>query len=307
MKSFIIRFFERTEVMLALSIILPLLFAVDVSGLKVGIELGLGVVMYFSMRPFMGQKFHFQKNLKAMVSLILVNYVLLSGVYVLLGLVFFGVSHDFFTGFILIALVPPAVSIIPFCYLSKCDSETADVPVFISFVLSLFIIPVTLFLLFGKTVDFQALARILVIIILVPMYLAYRTYRSDSRLFDYEKALTNICLGIVIFISMSINRGVFFDFAADGVLYVYLVSFLAIFGTGLAVYFISRRLAPGSAVAYSFYASQKNVGTAITLGIFLFNPDTAVPAIIALAMQFIYFILFEELFVKRRTEHKQKN
>lgn len=285
--------------MLALSIILPLLFAVDVSGLKVGIELGLGIVMYFSLRPFMGQKFRFQKNLKAMLYLILVNYVVLSGVYVLIGFAFFGAGHDFFIGFILVALVPPAVSIIPFCYLSKCDSETVDVPVFISFVLSLFIIPAALLLLFGKTVDFNALARILVVIIIVPMYLAYRTYRSGSRLFDYEKAITNICLGIVIFISMSINRDVFFDLAADGVLYVYLVNFLAIFGTGLAVYFISRRLSPGKAVAYSFYASQKNVGTSITLGIFLFNSDTAVPAIIALAMQFIYFIMFEELFVKR--------
>jgi len=92
-------------------------------------------------------------------------------------------------------------------------------------ILSLFIIPGVLYLLFGKTVDFNALGKILAFIIIIPMYLAYKTYKSGSKVFNFEKPITNVCLGIIIFISMSINRDVFLSFSFDGILYVYLACF----------------------------------------------------------------------------------
>ena len=290
--------FEKTELILALSIVLPLLLAVDLSSFKIGIEICLGVVMYFSIRPFLGHKLHRESSWLLAVPVI-INYVLLSGVYLILAYIFLGVGNDFFTGYVLIALVPAAVAIIPFCYLSKCDEETADIPFFVSFFLSLIIIPLALNFLFGKNINYVALARIILIIMITPMFIAYMTSKSKSKLFDYSKSITNICLGLVVFISISLNRKVFFDFSNSDIIYVYLINFLVIFGLGLMVYFVSRWLVKEEAVTYSFYASQKNVGTAITLGVLLFNPNTAVPAIIALALQFMYFIFFEELFVKK--------
>lgn len=304
MKPLVLRILERTEIVLMAAIMLPLLMAVDVTGLKVLIEIGLGIVMYFSLRPFLGSRFQIKNGKMELVIPIIINYALLSLAYVVLAYIFFGTAHDFFIGYILIAITPPAVSIIPFCYMSLCDPETADIPVFVSFLLSIFIIPAVLFSLYGKTIDVQTLIRVITIIMLIPAFLAYKTHKSRSRLFDYSKAAINVCLAAVIFISMSLNRAVFLGFTNKDVIYVYIINAIVIFGLGLLVYAASRKLFPKDAVAHTFYATQKNVGTSITLGIFLFNPDTAVPAIIALAMQFIYFIFFEQVFVKRKHQMK---
>ncbi len=255
--------------------------------------------MYFSLRPFLGSRFHIKNGKITLMMPVIISYALLSLAYVVLAYIFFGTAHDFFIGYVLIAITPPAVSIIPFCYMSRCDPETADIPVFVSFLLSIFIIPAVLFSLYGKTIDVQALFRILTIVMLIPAFLAYKTHKSKSRLFNYSKAAINISLAAVIFISMSLNRTVFLDFNNKDIIYVYIINALVIFGLGLLVYAASKKLFPEDAIAYTFYATQKNVGTSITLGIFLFNPDTAVPAIIALAMQFIYFIFFEQIFVKK--------
>ncbi|MBW2967419.1 hypothetical protein KY362_02945, partial [Candidatus Woesearchaeota archaeon] len=131
MKNPIVRFFERTELILILGIALALILNIDTSRFKEFIEIGLGIVMYLSLKPFMGKRFHFRNRILEFAKPVLINYILLSGAYVAMAYLFFGTKHDFFTGYILIAIIPPAISIIPFCYISKCDAETADLPVFI--------------------------------------------------------------------------------------------------------------------------------------------------------------------------------
>ncbi|MBW2964015.1 hypothetical protein KY363_01020 [Candidatus Woesearchaeota archaeon] len=298
------RILERTELILLLAIALPLIIPADVSGLKILIEISLGIVMLLSLRPFMGSFKAVKKDVPTLAIPVLISYVLLSGTYLLLAYLFFGTEHDFFTGYLLIALIPPAVSIIPFCYIAHCDKETADIPVIASFLLSLITVPLTIYLVFGESVDMTALFRVLAVIVIIPMYLAHKTRKSESRIFEYSKALVNICLGIVIFISIALNRGVFFDIGNRDVIMVYIINLLAIFGLGVLTYTVTNWLSKKDAVPYSFYATQKNVGTSITLGILLFHPDTAVPAIIALAMQFIYFVFFKWAFIGKQEKVK---
>jgi predicted Na+-dependent transporter len=297
------RFFESSEIMFLLAIVLPFFFGESPFSLKFGIELCLGLVMFFSIRPFLKHRFELHKHFRPMAVSIFLNYVLLSLFYVMAAYLLFGTGNDFFTGYLMMAIVPPAIAIIPLCYLSKCDIDSADAGIFVSFAMSLVIIPLTVYLVFGKSVDFLMLFKVILLLIVIPVFLAYLFRHSSSKFFSYSKAATNICLALVIFISTSFNKAVFFNFSDPAVVKVYIINALGIFGLGILVYHVSKwLLADGEAINYSLYASQKNVGTSITLGIFLFNPKTAVPAIIALLMQFVYLIVFEELFVKRRKE-----
>ena len=297
------RFFESTEVLFLLAIILPFFFGDSPFSLKFGIELCLGLVMFFSIRPFLKHRFNLHKYVKPMVLSIFFNYILLSAFYIVAAYLLFGTGSDFFTGYLLIAVVPPAIAIIPLCYLSKCDIESADAGIFVSFAMSLIIIPLVIYLVFGKSVNFLMLFKVIMLLIVIPVFLAYLFRHSDSKVFSYSKAMTNICLALVIFISTSFNKAVFFNFSDSAVVKVYIINALGIFGLGIFVYYLSKwLLARDEAINYSLYASQKNVGTSITLGIFLFNPKTAVPAIIALLMQFVYLIVFEELFVKNKKD-----
>jgi BASS family bile acid:Na+ symporter len=297
------RFFESTEIMFLLAIMLPFFFEQSPYTLKFGIEICLGIVMFFSIRPFLKHRFDLRKHARHMITSIALNYVMLSAFYLAAAYLLFGTGNDFFTGYLLIAIVPPAIAIIPLCYLSKCDIESADAGIFVSFAMSLVIIPLAIYLVFGRTVDFLILLKVMLLLIVIPVFLAYLARHSRSRVFSHSKAIVNICLALVIFISTSFNKEVFFNFSDPMVVKVYIINALAIFGLGIIVYHLSKLIfAKDEAVNYSLYSSQKNVGTSITLGVFLFNPKTAVPAIIALLMQFVYLVVFEEVFVKRKKD-----
>jgi BASS family bile acid:Na+ symporter len=291
----ITRFLRKTELVLALAIVLALAVPAELHNFKMLIEISLGLLVFFSIRPFMGKIKKISNIKKEYIKPILLNYVLLSGAYALFGYIIFGTGHDFFIGYILLAIVPPAVSIIPFCYIAHCDKETADIPLIASFLISIILIPVALYLIFGETLATTSVLQVIVIVIIIPVLLAQKTWRSKARIFTYSKEILNILLAIVIFISISLNRTVFFNISDKSILYVYAINFLIIFGLGALTYILSGK----NKTAYSFYATQKNVGTSITLGLVLFHPDTAVPAIISLAVQMIYFILFKWTIIKR--------
>jgi len=290
---------ESTELILLVAIILPIIFSIDVGVFKSSVNILLSVIMFFSIRPFFSQKFDMRKDGKGVVTSILLNYVLLSGVYLLLASLFFPVSSDYFKGYILLAIIAPAVSIGPLCFLTKCDMKIADTAIFISYLLSLIIIPVASILIFGKGFDFMLLIQALILLIVIPFILAYFARNATWKIFDFSKVITNFLLGGIVLISISINRLVFLDVLNPVILKIFVINILAIFGLGLLVYFISRRFVPEmDAIAYSLYATQKNEGTGIVLALLLFSSQTVIPIIIALVLQFIYFMIFKRIILR---------
>jgi predicted Na+-dependent transporter len=289
---------EKTEWVFATAIILPFILGLNVAEFKFLIEVSLGIVFFFSIRPFFRHKFILHENVAGIISSNLINYILHSGAYLLLATLFLA-NDGLWTGYLLLAIAPPAISIVPMCYLSKCDPEVADSAIFVGYLLSLIIIPTTLFVMYGKTIDFMILAKIMLVLIILPGLLSYAFKKSKSKVFNYGKAITNTCLGVAIFISISLNKGAFLDFSNPQIGYIYLINFIAIFATGFLVYHAFKKASGHEkAVNYGLYASQKNAGMAITIGLLLFTPVTAIPAIVAMAMQFAFFIFFEKVILE---------
>jgi predicted Na+-dependent transporter len=298
MRFLIKEWLEKTEWIFAAAIILPFILALNVKDFKFLIEASLGVVFFFSIRPFFMHKFVLRENLTGIINSNLINYVLHSGVYLLLATLFLA-SDGLWTGYLLLAIAPPAISIVPMCYLSKCDPEVADSAIFVGYLLSLIIIPTALFVMYGKTIDFMILAKVMLVLIIIPGLLSFAFRKSKSKIFSYGKAITNVCIGMAIFISISLNRGAFLDFSNPEIGYIYLINFIAIFVTGFIVYHaFKKKSGPERAINYGLYASQKNAGMSITIGLLLFIPITAIPAIVTMAMQFAFFIFFEKVILK---------
>ena len=292
------KIFERTEIVFFVALLAALLIPVNMSAWKLSIEIALGVVMFFSIRPFFRHEFNVHKNIKHVITSIVFNYVLLSAVYLIAAWFIIGTQNEYFIGYVLIAIVPPAISIIPLCYLTQCDAESADAAIFVSYAIAIILIPLALFIIFKKSFDFLILIKIILILIIIPMLAAWASAKSKNNLFNYTKSITNSCLGFIIFISIEINRHIFLDFNNPTLVRIYLIDFIAIFVLGAIVYTLSRMsTSHNEAINYSLYASQKNVGTAITLAIVLFHEYAAVPAIIALILQYIYFILLEKVLI----------
>lgn len=295
--------FESTELILLIAIVLPLLMAVNVIFIKSWIEICLGIVMFLSIRPFFKQKSEINeahKNFKGIVVSLLLNYVILSGAYLFLASFFFPTTSEYFIGYILLAIIPPAVSIVPLCYLTKCNIKVADTALVIGYLSALVIIPLTMYLVFGSNINLMLLLRSLLILILIPMFLAYITRNKNNSVFNYTKIITNILIGVVVFIVISLNRATFLNIRESNVMNVFIINILVIFILGLIVYFVSRKFVSElDAIDYSLYATQKNEATGLAIALAFFSSNTAVPLIVALVMQFSYFIIFERFIISK--------
>jgi len=290
---------EKTELVWAVAIILPLIFVFKADLASSWIELTLGTVMFLSIRPFFKQNSGIVKDWKKILFSILLNYILLSGAYILVASIFFPSTSEYFIGYILLAIVPPAVSIIPLCYLTKCDIKVADTAIFLGYALALIIIPISTISLFGSQVNFLMLVGTLSFVIIIPLILAYITRKSSSKVFDYTKIFTNILIGIIIFTTVSVNRSMLLNISDPSILKMLAISFGIVFIMGFAAYFIGRRIVPEmDAINYSLYATQKNEATGITLALVMFTHATAIPLILALVTQFIYFIVLERIVMR---------
>ena len=242
--------FDKTEVLLVLAIILGLIIGLKA---RISIDIPLGIVMFFSIRPFFRHKFDFKKKYKFIILSVLLNYVLLSGVYVLLSSIFFGQINFYLIGFLIVACVPPAIAIVPFCYLTKCDPETADASLFSAFVLGIFLMPLSLFLLFGENIDMLLLLRVMLIIIIIPGIFAYLLRDRKSKVFNYTKSITNICLALVLFIAVSVNREVFFTLNRN-VLLSYFISFFS------SQSIVIEKKGPWEGIVSSYGFIKRNLG-----------------------------------------------
>ncbi len=266
--------------------------------------------MFLSIRPFFKKKSNFNNissDRKSIIISILLNYVLLSGFYLLIASIFFPLSSDYFLGYVLLAIIPPAIAIVPLCYLAKCDIKVADSALILSYFLALIIIPTTLYALFGTNIKFMLLARSLLILILIPIILAYLTRNIETKvinyLFNYTKIITNLLLGLIIFIVVSLNRSILLNISDINIRHIFLINITVIFTLGLIVYYVSRQfVSEMDAIDYSLYSTQKNEMTGLAIVLLLFTAHTAIPLIVALVVQFTYFIVFERIILANKIE-----
>jgi len=292
---------EKTELIFSLALILPLLFAFDLNNWKFLIDILLGLVMFFSVRPLLKQKKSDEKILLSTFISIFLNYIILSAVIIFLA-AFLIEDRDLFFGFLVIAMTPPAISIIPFSYLCNGDTKTGIAAIFFSYFIGLMVMPVSLLWILGSSIDMFVLLRILLILIVVPFIIAYFLRNAKFKLFDWSKAFVNLFLGIAIVIGMSMNRAAFFSFDSS-VFYMFLIHIIGISLIGWLSYFIFKRFTTKRrAINYSLFSSYKNLGSAITISIFLISPKAAVPAIIGTVVQFVNFIVFKWIVGKNRID-----
>jgi bile acid:Na+ symporter, BASS family len=286
-----IKILDRTDIVYILSIVFALIIQVDPSALKYGIQIALGVMMFLSLRPLFKKKINLISSTHYLFSSLIMNYVVLSGAYLLVGYTIFRGNPDLSTGYFLLAIVPPAIAIMPLCYLSKCNLKAAESSLIVSFLISLLVIPGALYLAFGKNVDIMMLLKLLLMLIVIPMLFAYIFAKSEAKIFNYNHAIINLCLGVIIFITIALNKTALMTFPVYQLALILIINIMIIFGIASLVYVISKRFVKRDMVVeLALYASNKNDGTSATLAILLFSPTSAIPATIAIGLQLLFFL-----------------
>ena len=288
------RLLEDTRIVFTTAIIVSLLYPTHASSLQWTIIPALIVAMTLSLRGLglegFKRKSVFPSALKAMIlHYVLLNCLILSAAYLLVA------DTDYLAGFIIIAAVPPAISVVPFTYLLRGDSYTSTVAEALSYMLSLAYTPLLIYLLLGGVADVNYLLQLMAVLIILPMLLSRVFRRIDSPLWEHSKSVVTLVFALITYVLVGLNHTAI---TSEPLLLlpVVVVILLRTFVSGTVVYYISRSLGAGNrAVSYALFSSYKNNGAAAVIALALLNPAAALPMAFAAIAEPTYIILLQHI------------
>lgn len=242
---------------------------------------------------------HFNRNPHTVRNLILTNYVLLSGLYILLALIFIE-QVEYRNTIWLLGIMPPAVGIIPLSYMLKGDPKISFIAEFISYIIALIYVPIVSLMLFQQMVNPFELIRILSLVLIIPLMLS-RLLRVLERRWHIQESMNKFIITVLYSISFFIIIGVNKEaILADWKTVAVLIGVLSIlkFGIGTLMYiYLKQRISYEKDVIYILFATFKNGGAAMAIAIMLFGIEATLPLAIN-AMLVPLYILFLEILLK---------
>ncbi|MCG7844962.1 MAG: hypothetical protein MIO90_05980 [Methanomassiliicoccales archaeon] len=217
----------------------------------------------------------------------LLSMVLASGATVLMAFLFQGELRD---GWIMVAAVPSAVSVVPFTYLMKGDLEPTLVSSAALYIIALVFTPLFTLAFLGQAIDISVLITYVGLLILLPLGVSRPLRRMNIRP-ENKTAAINVAFFLLIVAVAGPNRQIFFNdwTLLSGLL---AVAVLRIFGIGLLWnWYLKRKNVPrAQRVPDVLFSTHKNTGMAATLALALIGPAAAVPATVCAVVDISWLI-----------------
>lgn len=282
-----------SRLVFALSILFGLLLPRVASLLEPLIVPSLIAMMTLSLAQVSSRHVHKHHERRTIIGLVLINYLVCSVAYVTLTFLFVPVEYR--PALFLLALVPPAIGVLPLTRIMHGDLEVGFFAELSSYAIALIIIPVGTLVLFGESASPLQVLKVLALVILLPFVLSRIIRRTGlAHVLSRErlaKSVINVCYAISFSAVIGLNRDVLFEPTLVLVALVLVgVKFGASWITWLAtVHRMPRRVS----VLYMLFSSLKNGGAAIAIAVILFGPASTT-ALAVNAMIVPFHILFME-------------
>jgi len=278
---------ESYTVMMLLGLVLGLLAGGLPAYTKEVSMASLAILMTLSLSNVRIGETRNREHLKHAALALVVNYVLLTGLILAIGMLF---SDDLWPGWVLMAAAPSAVSIVPFTTVLGGQTSKALFSTAANYIVALGLMPVMTLLLMGSAVSTMSLVYSLLLLIVLPM-LASRVVLRANISKPANTSMMNLMFALLIFAVAGSNRDAFLGEPLI-VLAVSGACVVRTFGSGLATEFILRSsgVPKQSRISYVLFASYKNLGLTATLAIALFEPIVAVPATICIVFEVVWVI-----------------
>ena len=211
---------------------------------------------------------------------LLLNYIILGGIILALAR---WLIHDdeLWTGFVVLAIIPPAPAGVPFSYALGGDVVFSLIGMTGAYLAALIIIPVAMALFFGTELfDPLDLIIILVELVIIPVIISRLLLRFGAarHIQRWSGVIINWSFFIIIFTLIGLNRQVFFtDFDILG--RVSVIAIIISFGLGYLLEKIAGiiHLKRETTVSIILMGTAKNYALAGGLLLSLFSERSAVP------------------------------
>lgn len=255
------------------------------------------------------RKLDMKKNLKPILVALMLNYVLLSGIVLIMSVLL--IEDDaLFKGFIVMVATPPAIGVIAYSSLLKGDTHLALMANAFIYLISIFLMPAILLILLGiDVVNPFTVLKILLILILLPLILSriiiqtpyYERHKEDKDI------IINLGFFLVIYIVIGLNQDILLGGDYGPLLPVFMIGFMRTFFSSTLVFKIGRALniPYDEMVTYTLFSSYKNLGLTATTSLILFGTKAAVPAAICILLEVLMFIYYSVLMRPSEDETKR--
>ncbi|MBR9676449.1 hypothetical protein GOV05_05565 [Candidatus Woesearchaeota archaeon] len=242
---------------------------------------------------------HIKKSqIKNITRLTIINYFLLTGLFILLTLLFVK-NPEYQKAMIVLAMMPPAVGIISLTYILNGDTEISFITEFVCYALSILIIPILTLIFFKSTVQPLSILKIMVYVIIIPFILSrlihYYEHKKKQLSKDVVKAVVNVSYAVSFYIVIGLNRDVVLS-SFSKIIPIILILFFLKFVVGTLVYHALRnKMEKRLDVVYVLFSTFKNGGASVAITILLFGVGATLPLAINSIMVPPYIIYLEWL------------
>jgi len=254
----------------------------------------LAVVMSLSTMGVSGNVFRSPRSLIVPGILgILMSYVVLAGFILGMSAIIIH-EEDIWKGFIILAVVPPAVAIIPFTEYLNGNSTYSLIGTMAAYLGALIIMPLIVFEFLGSSsFDLARVPMITALLIIVPLVISRILLwkRIAEQIDPIKGTITNWSFFLVFYTIVGLNQDIFVGQPLR-LVPVAAIAIASTFFLGLIIDSVGRLFRIDSKIITSLVllGTIKNYGLAGGLALALFGKQTALPATVSTIFMFIYIV-----------------
>jgi len=220
--------------------------------------------------------------------------------YAVLGGFILGVSalfiHDkeFWNGFIVLAIMPPAVAVVPFTDLFKGNNAFSLAGTMGGYLSALVILPLVLYnSVESSRFVLERLSIAAIVLIIIPLIVSrvLRWRKIDRDIEKVKGAITNWSFFVVVYSIVGLNQDIFTR-QPMRLLPVAAIALGSMFVLGLIIEWVGKlfRIDPQTTMSLVLLGTIKNYGLAAGIALSLFSKESALPATVSTIFMFIYVI-----------------
>jgi len=298
-------FLFHRNVILILAVVLALLSGSFANALKSYTTYILMVTMMFSMTGMATRSFFpLRKTLRPMLAGTVLNYVIFGGVMISLAW-FLMPTRELFMGFVVIAVAPPGVAIVPFSGILKGDIDYSIVGVTGAFLASVVVTPLVIGL-FNQgegAVSSGELVWLMVKLVVIPLLLSRLLLMPaiEPWVKRVRGKVVDIGFALIIYTAIGMNRELIFH-NQQVLLLSSLVLLAVTFGLGSLFELIMKQRGGNSyrIIPQTLLLTVKSSGFSVITALAVFGKKAAIPSAL-----FAIIVLLYLLFLTTRSEIKK--
>lgn len=234
-----------------------------------------------------------RRLVRPMLLAVALNYLVLSTVMLTLAW-WLMPNRELWTGFVLVAAVPPGVAVIPFTYILEGDTAFSLAGAVGAYLAALVIAPAMVLLLVGESpLQPVRLFLVLVELVVIPLVLSRLLLLTGlaRHIEKWRGTIVNWGFFLVVFTVVGLNREVFLGHP-EVVALSSAVAMVSIFGLRYLLELVLKWLGVNRAaqVSFTLMGTVKNSGVAAVLALTLFSKEASVPAAVVSAFNVLYLV-----------------